>query len=253
MPLPFAHNSIAIHVSLAEMAKDKVKPPAAKEAKKPSKNKKPPSSETSPIGRVGAVAIVGVGIAAALVLGAPDLVQRMKASLPGAVLATVAPAVGQRKAELSERERLQQGHPPAKGKRSKCSDASRTCESEVSEEACASDARLAQRCCRACHVLTCVDKHEDCEEWAFGDQCLDNPDFMKANCCWSCTPDPDDSCAIDPSDRPDVYKGDINKIFERALAEFPQYPATVFSRDPWLVQFDNVRASPMAPLTRALT
>ena len=63
---------------------------------------------------------------------------------------------------------------------------------------------------------------------------------MKANCCFSCSPDPDDPCSIDPSQRPDVHRGDFSKIFERAIAEFPQYPAVVHSRDPWVVSFENL-------------
>ena len=138
----------------------------------------------------------------------------------------------------SDRERLQEGALDKKGAR--CADTSRKCARDVSAEACSADERLRQRCCRSCHMLTCVDHDAQCEEWAFTDQCLDNPEYMQKNCCWSCSPDPDDPCSIDPSDRPDVYKGDIDKTFERILAEYQQYPATVHSRDPWLISLDNV-------------
>jgi len=72
------------------------------------------------------------------------------------------------------------------------------------------------------------------------DQCLDNTEFMKERCCWSCSPDPDDPCSLDPMDRPDVYKGDISKTFERILTDHTQYSPVVHSRDPWLVSFDNM-------------
>ena len=66
------------------------------------------------------------------------------------------------------------------------------------------------------------------------------PDYMLSACCFSCSPDPDDPCSLDPSSRPDVYKGDISKTFERILREFPQYTPTAHSRDPWVVSFDNL-------------
>ena len=37
-----------------------------------------------------------------------------------------------------------------------------------------------------------------------------------------------------------MYKGDINKIFERILTDYQQYSPTVHSRDPWLVSMDNL-------------
>jgi hypothetical protein len=143
------------------------------------------------------------------------------------------------KEQLSEEEMLQQGRMPGGSPKASCTDSSASCKA-VSAEECASDDALRERCCSSCHKLTCVDKDESCEEWMFDQQCIDNPEFMMANCCFSCSPDPDDPCAIDPSKRPDVHKGDITKIFERAIAEYPQYPATVHSRDPWLVTFDNI-------------
>jgi len=136
-------------------------------------------------------------------------------------------------------ELLHEGRMHESMKKAVCKDAP-GCEREATVETCGADDALKARCCKTCHTLTCVDKDEQCAEWAYDMQCIDNAEWMQANCCFSCSPDPDDPCSVDPSERPDVHKGDINKIFERALAEFPQYPATVFSRDPWLVQFDNV-------------
>lgn len=142
---------------------------------------------------------------------------------------------------LSEFEALQQGRLPT-SQGSRCRDAflGGCSGNVVTAEACRSDATLRERCCRSCHELTCIDQDTHCEEWAYAGECIDNPDWMKANCCSSCSPDPDDPCSVDPSSRPDVYKGDIGKIFTRLIAEHPQYAPTVHSRDPWLVSFDNV-------------
>eukprot|EP00967_Tisochrysis_lutea_P018658 scaffold21167_cov33-Tisochrysis_lutea.AAC.2 len=60
------------------------------------------------------------------------------------------------------------------------------------------------------------------------------------HCCLSCSPDPDDRCTHIPTERPDVAEGDIDKIFERAIANYPQYNPKVISKDPWLVTFDNL-------------
>jgi prolyl 4-hydroxylase len=63
---------------------------------------------------------------------------------------------------------------------------------------------------------------------------------MLQTCCHSCSPDHDDKCTHHPTERPRVAEGDIDKIFERALAEFPQYQPVMHSRDPWLITFDNL-------------
>ena len=141
---------------------------------------------------------------------------------------------------MTAEELLQEGRAHESLKRPQCRDAPGCGGKSVTAEACATDEELAQRCCSSCHKLTCVDTHTDCPTWAYEMKCIDNAEFMKANCCSSCAPDPDDPCSIDPSERPDVHTGDITKIFERAMREFPQYPATVHSTDPWLVQFDNL-------------
>jgi len=137
-------------------------------------------------------------------------------------------------------ELLHEGRMHDSLRREVCSDGAGCEATSLSAEVCTTDADLSKRCCLSCHRLTCIDKDPMCPEWSYDQQCIDNPAFMKANCCFSCKPDPEDPCSIDPSRKPDVHKGDITKIFERALDEFPQYPATVHSRDPWLVQFDNV-------------
>ena len=70
---------------------------------------------------------------------------------------------------------------------------------------------------------------------------------MHQHCCFSCSPDLDDPCSIDPSSRPDVYKGDITKTFVRILWDYPQYNPTVHSRDPWLTTLDNLLSDAGAP------
>ena len=167
-------------------------------------------------GILGAGVAVGAGIYFYLggtVAGAEKLVtQAMRGDLKMADV-----GVG----EISEREALQMGRAPKNGKRPQCLDRGAGC-SSATAETCAADAALAKRCCRSCHFATCVDQYDECYDWSMQDQCLDNVEFMQKNCCFSCSPDIDDPCSLDPSSRPDVYKGDFNKTFERSKAILPQ-------------------------------
>ena len=75
------------------------------------------------------------------------------------------------------------------------------------------DAETRSRCCRRCYEVACFDSTQDCAAWADAGQCYLNPDFMQRECCFSCTPDPDNKCAIDFSRRPGVAPGDLDTIF----------------------------------------
>ena len=63
---------------------------------------------------------------------------------------------------------------------------------------------------------------------------------MNATCCFACSPDPEDRCSPDPSRRPEVAEGDLSKIFENAVANYSQFGPRIYSRDPWVVGFDNL-------------
>ena len=140
---------------------------------------------------------------------------------------------------MSDRELLQQGRRPKHMKRAVCADTGGAMCYNVKAEKCEADEALRKKCCRSCHAATCQDKHEECYDWMMTDQCLDNPEFMKRECCFSCSPDPDDPCSTDPMQRPDIYKGDINKTFERIEREYAS-TITVTPLDPWLITLDNL-------------
>lgn len=180
----------------------------------------------------------------------PEIRASARAALAAAPKQPSAKAV----TSLSERDRLMRGlPPPAELAKPKCADeASAECALSVSEATCAEQTAEGERwrvtCCRTCHHLTCRDLEPQCEEWANSHRCVEEPDLMRERCCRSCSPSPDNPCAIDPSARPDVYKGDIERIFRRIVEqhaptggsapELPRRPV-VLSTDPWIVRLDD--------------
>ena len=112
--------------------------------------------------------------------------------------------------------------------------------SELTADKCNSDVALAKRCCRSCDYLTCLDMDPRCLAWSQAGECYKSAENMQQHCCRSCSRDFDDVCSPDPKVRPDVAEGDIDRIFERAVANYPQYSPVVYSRDPWVVTFDNL-------------
>ena len=84
----------------------------------------------------------------------------------------------------------------------------------------------------------------DCSYWAKNNACEETPGFMIFSCPRSCgfchLKDPDIRCRRHPDAKPAVGPGDVNKMFERLLTDFPQYTPTVLSRDPWLVVLNDV-------------
>jgi hypothetical protein len=161
--------------------------------------------------------------------------------------AAAAPWEGPPAKHKSGLDNLQEGRIDGKqrAERAKCVDRPRSnCEllerNPEATELCNTDAATRADCCKTCHRLACKDKSSSCQEWSQSGQCYQNKEFMLERCCYSCSPDPDDACSPDPAERPDVAEGDVDKIFERALENFPHYKPNVFSRDPWLVQFDDL-------------
>jgi hypothetical protein len=221
------------------------KPPAAGKATTTAGS--PTAATNLPVSPLGNFALVVAALAAAVAVGfgvffylSPDTtmqdVQRVaKMAANGDLkVSDLGKGMG-----LSDREMLQQGRRPKHFQKDVCKDSGGAMCYNVKADKCEADEELRKRCCRSCHSATCVDKHEECYDWSMTDQCLDNPEFMKRECCFSCSPDPDDPCSIDPMRRPDVYKGDINKTFERIEREYAS-TITVHSRDPWLITLDNL-------------
>ena len=75
---------------------------------------------------------------------------------------------------LSDDELIQQGRVPRKRELTfaeRCRDSRGSCTADVTPAACTSDEQLRTRCCRSCHLLTCVDTQESCEDWASAGEC----------------------------------------------------------------------------------
>jgi hypothetical protein len=189
----------------------------------------------SPLLIIGALVALSIGIYYSASMAFPGRAQSRSAALRSAQPGKpdkVDPS------KLSAFEQLQRGMLSGANQPKRCQDSSAKC-ATVTEAECAA-AETKEACCATCHKLTCVDLDEQCFEWAYAGECIDNPAYMKAQCCFSCSPDPDDPCSTDPSKRPDVYKGDLDVFFQRAIDNFPQYKPVVHSRDPWVVSFDDL-------------
>ena len=216
--------------------------------KKSSKPARPPKKggKSSDAGGSGLVLPALAVVAAAVGVG---VYLRSQPPPPPARRSTAAAATGGKAggdgAALSEFELLQQGRQTDAAKmRPKCVDGAGC--GAVDEEMCA-DPETRARCCRRCYQVACFDSEVACAEWADAGQCYLNPEYMQRECCFSCTPDPDNKCAIDFSRRPGVApktfdnsSRDLDTIFQRAIDTYPQYSPTVHSRDPWVVTFDNL-------------
>eukprot|EP01084_Bolivina_argentea_P131923 232804_1 len=74
--------------------------------------------------------------------------------------------------------------------------------------------------------------------------CEIDPGYMSLECSKTCgfchLKDQKIRCQRHPDAKQAVKPGDINKMFERLLTDFPQYEPQVLSRDPWLVVLNNV-------------
>ena len=141
------------------------------------------------------------------------------------------------KRELSAFELRQQGRIVPGADRKKCVDGGRC--AGVTADQCESE-EVSSRCCLSCFKLTCVDKDPRCAARAQKGGCYLDAEWMNATCCFACSPDPEDHCSPDPRKRPDVAEGDLSKIFQRAVDNYPQYSPTILSRDPWVVHFDSL-------------
>ena len=145
---------------------------------------------------------------------------------------------GRKESELTAHELRQQGRKVPGSERARCVDG-RGCAS-VTAEQCTNDAQVRSKCCLSCFKQTCIDKDPSCIPKAQKGACYLEPEYMNATCCYACSPDPEDPCSPDPSKRPEVAEGDLSKVFQRAVDEYPQYAPKILSRDPWVVAFENI-------------
>ena len=135
-------------------------------------------SATSFFGLLGKLAIGGAVLAAAVAL-----VYSWSATKAVETVVRKADAVRRDLGvgELTEREAVQQGRRPKSWAANRCVDAGAFCNG-ITEDKCHTDENMRSKCCRNCHMLTCVDREEQCEFWAEQYQCLDNAEYMKENC-----------------------------------------------------------------------
>ena len=105
------------------------------------------------------------------------------------------------------------------------------------------------RTCEACsykglidEALECKDTNPECDNWARMGECEANPRFMLQSCsiaCGSCEAK-QSGCNRRNSTLPMPAPGGLQAMFERSLTDFPQYEPVALSRDPWVVQFENL-------------
>ena len=204
-----------------------------KQAKPPSAAKKGSAAPfISPAAVVGALAVVGLACVAYDMSKGEKAVPTSRQPSP-----SPAPARSKKPREMTAHELRQQGRQVPGSERPRCVDG-RGC-AGVTADQCADEA-VASKCCVSCFKATCVDKDPSCIPKAQKGACYLEPEYMNATCCFACSPDPEDRCSPDPRKRPEVAEGDLTKVFERAINEYPQYGPRVLSRDPWVVAFDNI-------------
>lgn len=101
-------------------------------------------------------------------------------------------------------------------------------------------------------IKDCLDRHQECKAFKDNGECHINPGWMIINCPRSCN-DITDACRLrDPKLRCDrralnmtidpVYRpGDMYRMFETVERRFGNRygPVTVYSRDPFIVTFEN--------------
>ena len=86
---------------------------------------------------------------------------------------------------------------------------------------------------------TNVKAGDSCATWAATGECEANPNFMKTQCARACGTCGWRNTYCDArNNRPAKGVGDINTMFERA-SHMSGLGATVHSRDPWIMTFDN--------------
>jgi len=109
---------------------------------------------------------------------------------------------------------------------------------------------MARQCPVTCKVCTpdasagksktaCVDDEKDCEGWALRGECYKNVEFMRSKCRKSCGVCGPFGPACERVGEAAVQPGTMNKMFQRAVDEFPELGPRVLLDDPYVLQFDS--------------
>mmetsp|Transcript_16839 Transcript_16839/g.27933 ORF Transcript_16839/g.27933 Transcript_16839/m.27933 type:complete len:355 (+) Transcript_16839:92-1156(+) len=116
---------------------------------------------------------------------------------------------------------------------------------------CAEDFAVLMGCpstCGACNYYSlvrdafkCDDTHENCGAWARSGECDANPRYMKQNCpsaCGTCEAKRTGCNRVNTTSA--LLPHGMSRMFERALSDFEHFSPVVLSRDPWVLQLDNL-------------
>jgi len=113
---------------------------------------------------------------------------------------------------------------------------------------------MSERCERdgmdVCPALTVqtdcnnIQRDDLCEKWALEGECETNPNYMLEKCQQTC-----EACFLEISEyrcvrhlrNPAALKeGEFDQLFERILSDFTHLEPVVLSRDPWVIQLENL-------------
>jgi len=79
---------------------------------------------------------------------------------------------------------------PASTTTTPCEDKNKNCKAWAASGECnINPDYMRPNCCKSCSSYPCEDKNENCESWASRGQCDINPTYMRPNCCKSCSRD----------------------------------------------------------------
>jgi prolyl 4-hydroxylase len=98
-------------------------------------------------------------------------------------------------------------------------------------------------------VSLCKNTHPKCTQWAVDGHCESNSYYMKRSCapaCQSCLYlDYQKRCPLPHNDTAAWRPGDLNRLFEMLTREpyASRYDVRTLSRDPWVIQLENVISS----------
>tara|TARA_B110001452_G_scaffold217633_1_gene189203 strand:+ start:1425 stop:2846 length:1422 start_codon:yes stop_codon:yes gene_type:complete len=112
------------------------------------------------------------------------------------------------------------------------------------------DCRATCKMCRYAKLVDdvtgeCADKHEQCAHWARIGECGKNKRFMLNGCSRSCEVcDAKRHGCSRRNARGGIVEGtgegSMAHMFEQAMVDFPHFEPTALSRDPWVIQFENL-------------
>ena len=156
--------------------------------------------------------------------------------------------------DAAGRQTTSQSDMIARSRGSACADTRPDCEELAGDflRQCGSDPDLLRACARTCgtcsylslidEAMDCADTMPECANWASIGECEKNPKFMLQGCATSCgsCEGKKVGCARANSTAPISAPGGLNDMFESALADFPELEPVALSRDPWVLQFENL-------------